>query len=418
MSLGATLASKGGLDIKDLGKLLKPGGHLELENVNAADMLWNFKLPGLMNSSIAVSPDGTIYAGCDDNRLYAVKDGKKLWEYDTGTWVRAQVSLGPDGTVFTGGGKTIHAVKDGKKLWDFSLEPRFQRGCDRDFSGSIEYIKAGPDGTVYMGDDYGTIYALKDGKKLWSKETDGSCDYACAPDPVPGTDGLVYSGSYRRTLYAFKDGEVAWEAKNMGSNLLAGKDGVIYSTGGYPDSLYAMKDGVEVWKFPIGGILLSPPIQGPDGTLYCAVNPPLDDRKGIATVFAIKDGAMQWRAKIKGHFESSPLLAQDGTVLVSSEKRIIAVKDGLPVWGFGDNDHYFRASPVQGEDGTFFAASHDGTIYALRDPYTEESLGQVIEEALSKREEAESLEIAEGWIMVGDVRMPIAGEKKKSTQES
>ncbi len=40
--------------------------------------------------------------GVVDYKVYALKDGKKLWDYKTGDWVISSPCLGPDGTVYVG----------------------------------------------------------------------------------------------------------------------------------------------------------------------------------------------------------------------------------------------------------------------------------------------------------------------------
>ena len=56
--------------------LIKPG-----------TVLWEFETGGYVTSSPAVGPDGTVYVGSSDNKLYALngKSGVKLWEFRSGS---------------------------------------------------------------------------------------------------------------------------------------------------------------------------------------------------------------------------------------------------------------------------------------------------------------------------------------------
>src|SRR6478672_5616067 len=49
------------------------------------DKKWDFEIGDAGPSSPAIAPDGTIYVGSNDHRLYALKpDGTKKWEFRTG----------------------------------------------------------------------------------------------------------------------------------------------------------------------------------------------------------------------------------------------------------------------------------------------------------------------------------------------
>ena len=61
-----------------------------------------------MESSPAIGPDGTVYVGSEDNKLYAIngKTGVKLWEFETGHYVHSYPAFGSDGTVYVGSDDT------------------------------------------------------------------------------------------------------------------------------------------------------------------------------------------------------------------------------------------------------------------------------------------------------------------------
>ena len=40
-------------------------------------VLWEFRTGGIVYSSPAISSDGTVYVGSDDNKLYAIKTNSK-----------------------------------------------------------------------------------------------------------------------------------------------------------------------------------------------------------------------------------------------------------------------------------------------------------------------------------------------------
>jgi glucose dehydrogenase len=91
--------------------------------------LWEFETGGAVPSSPAIGPDGTVYFGSRDKKLYALsgKSGVKLWEFKTGTGelvsgVHSSPAIGSDGTVYVGStGHKLYALsaKSGVKLWEF-----------------------------------------------------------------------------------------------------------------------------------------------------------------------------------------------------------------------------------------------------------------------------------------------------------
>ena len=81
--------------------------------VSTAARVWEFETGGTVSSSPCVSPDGTVYVGSNDQKVYALKDGKKLWEFETGSGMPSSPCLGPDGTVYVGSDdKKVYALRN------------------------------------------------------------------------------------------------------------------------------------------------------------------------------------------------------------------------------------------------------------------------------------------------------------------
>ena len=105
-------------------------------------------------SSPAIGPDGTVYVGSYDEKLYAIngKRGVKLWEFKTGHWVSSSPAIGSDGTVYVGShDKKLYAIngKSGDKLWEFVT------------GSAVSSLAIGSDGTVYVGSFDNKLYAIK-----------------------------------------------------------------------------------------------------------------------------------------------------------------------------------------------------------------------------------------------------------------
>jgi hypothetical protein len=66
---------------------------------------WKFAAGSGAPSSPSIGPDGTVYVGGGDGRLYAVNpDGTKRWSFAKGGSVDSSPAIGPDGTVNIGSG--------------------------------------------------------------------------------------------------------------------------------------------------------------------------------------------------------------------------------------------------------------------------------------------------------------------------
>ncbi len=133
---------------------------------------WAYQAGGNINSSAAVGPDGAIYFGAADSKLYALNpNGTLRWKYSALSTVQSP-AITVDGTaIFNANDHTVTAVDAaGKQRWQF-LAPNSLLG-----SPTI-----GPGGTIYFGCFDRQLYALT-----------GDGDLADSPWPM-------YRGDYRHT---------------------------------------------------------------------------------------------------------------------------------------------------------------------------------------------------------------------------
>jgi len=206
------------------------GGKLVAVNPNGT-IKWIYSTGDYIYSDPAISDDGTIYVGSDDNYLYAINpNGTLKWRYKTGSHIKAPVSIAEDGTIYAPsyddylyafnpegslewklkdvGGSTnpsidddgtiylsdydrFHAVyPNGTKKWTIDL------GGERHVDGSSCAISA--DGTIYFGTNIGDgaggeIIAIDtNGTEIWSKKI---ANWWVDSSPGIAEDGTVYIGS-------------------------------------------------------------------------------------------------------------------------------------------------------------------------------------------------------------------------------
>jgi outer membrane protein assembly factor BamB len=388
----------------------------ESANEIAADLTiqWKHDTGCGFGTEPVVAPDGTVFAGCYDGKLFAIKDNAVLWRFGgVGSGISAP-HIGKDGVLYAGGGSfhgKLLALKDGQKLWEYETGNTINPSpCQ------------GPDGTVYVGNNDGKIFAVKEGKLKWEKKLG---DYIASP-PVMSDDGTLHIIGSDGVLHAFKNKRQSWELKV--GNIVSTKpaiapDGTVY-VGSDDGSLYAIKKGKVKWKFPAGPSCSTPTL-GPDGTVYVG---------GFDRLIALKDGKKLWDYQAGGAITMSPpCLGPDGTLYVTNTfygeiKRdreqnsisqghfttITAVKDGKKMWDY-TADSFIYHGLAAGSDGTIYGTSEHGTLYAFygtpRDDIAEEL-----------RDPSKMVEHVDDFVIIGGVKLPImkhinVGDLMKSMQK-
>lgn len=325
---------------------------------------------GSITSSPAIGPDGTIYVGSDDGKVYAVQpNGTKKWEFETGGAVSSSPAVGYFGGVlriYVGSeDKKVYAIdSDGKEQW------KFETGGIISSSPAISNS-----GIIYVGSEDNKVYAIKvDGTAVggeWPFVTEGKV----TSSPAVGSDGIIYVGSDDHKLYAIKStGKQNWVFPNstaaISSSPAIGSDGTIY-VGSEDKNVYAIdpangtiKDG---WPFTTGGAVSSSPVVGTDGIIFVG--------SGDRNLYAIKsDGTQSWVfLDADEAIRSSPAIGSDGTIYVGSDDGILyAIKsDGTEKWEFvTPGGGTVSSSPTIGFGGDVYVGSEDGKLYAIESSST------------------------------------------------
>jgi outer membrane protein assembly factor BamB len=311
-------------------------------------------LPQPVDSSPAVAPDGTIYIGCVDERLYAFDPGSGdiKWSVATGGFVSSSPAIAADGTVYFGSSSgRLHAVtRDGVERWSSP----FATGGIIDSSPAIA-----ADGTIYVGSWDKNLYAVTPGGvERWRFPTGG----VISSSPAIGADGTIYVGSEDQRLYALSpDGARKWEYLTNGpiqSSPVLGADGTVYF--GADRHFYALHpaDAVETrekWKTDLGSTLASTAAVRGDGVIIFGA----DD--GKVRALEPDTGAVRWVFDTQPRYgdviESSPVVAPDGSIYVGSEDGMLykLSGNGSPLSEYSswpafrrDTTHSGRATTVTG----------------------------------------------------------------------
>ncbi len=96
-------------------------GYLYALKVDGGEVKWRYKTQGFIESSPAISGDGTVYVGAytvdvtgKKGWIYALgPDGTLVWSHDFhGESVMSSPAIGEDGTLYIATNKTLYAFKD------------------------------------------------------------------------------------------------------------------------------------------------------------------------------------------------------------------------------------------------------------------------------------------------------------------
>lgn len=213
------------------------------------ELKWKFKTGGQIKASPVVAYD-TVYAGSDDNRLYALdaKEWGQLWSFEADGKISNSPTIWNGTVYFNTADDKIYALdaKTGKLKWDFKVK------------SWMESPVVVTNGKVYAGAFKQHIYVLDayTGKQIGKKNLRIKIDdtlYICnlgkfrPRNPATKTDfwqkktldstslpvsanGVVYIGAYDKKIHAFnqKTKEEMWR----------------YETDGWIDSAAAISHGM------------------------------------------------------------------------------------------------------------------------------------------------------------------------------
>ena len=321
----------------------------------AGDLKWSVDLGSDIDSTPAVSEDGTIYVTTRSDGLVALSSaGAELWRFDDGYYIySASPVIGPDGAIYFG--------NDGSKL--YAINPDGTQKWVLDVAGDIISAPAlSSDGVLYVGDEASFFYAVDSatGQQLWSYRASG--DYSGSP--AIASDGTIYAASEDSLVYAFNpDGTVKWTYDSPSYFTAApaiGADGTVY-IGGYDDNFYAINpDGSLKWSYAAGNNFTASAAIAPDGTIYVGN----DD----FNVYAFDpSGAVKWVFATGYDVRATPAIDADGTVYVGSRDNMFYAinPDGTLKWSYANSSYDYDGSATIVSDGTLFVGNDSNDLLAF-----------------------------------------------------
>lgn len=241
---------------------------------------WSFATGSLIFSSPAVAQDGRIFFGGADGFVYALApDGSALWEIFVGGEVDASIAIGPNGDLYAATSEgSVVALDDetGDEIWAFQVPT--EAGAEaRDIIITSSCMLDGK-GSLFVGCNNFYLYVLDtaDGSLKWNYETGGAIEAS----PTLGIDGRVLISSRDGFLYAFDaSGDLSWRTEigpNFYTAAVVDEIGRIYVSSFIDSALSYLNllspDGTILQRVPFSAIIDSSVAISPDGKLYLGNN--------------------------------------------------------------------------------------------------------------------------------------------------
>ena len=334
--------------------------HVYALDAEAGGLNWRFETGGVIRSTPTVT-GGVVYVGSNDNHVYALdaETGVLLWSHDTGGWAQYSPTVS-GGRVYLGAvadeAHGIHALDavSGDTLWvaeiPYPLNP--------------EFAPTVADDKVYAPGEFGEFHALdaSTGEPAWSFTAGIRFQ-----SPPAVSEGVVHLTAVN-TAYALDEstGTLIW---SYGTERLPARDvpavvadGVHYFS---PDQyLYALDaaTGEVIWSYEADKLINSTPVAA-GGIAY------VSSESGRFYALDAATGGLLWSRETADWSLASPAVV-DGVLYAESSDghlRALNAATGEELWRFQKG--YFDGVPsytVAG--GVVYVGALDGGLYAFAAP--------------------------------------------------
>lgn len=329
--------------------------------VNAGEprLKWAFPTLDPIIASPSLDKDGNVYIGDEGGRLYCIgPDGQLLWDFEAKDAIYAAVTVDGDNLYCASVDSNVYCLdRKGSVRWALYL-------------GDELYCAPalGPDGALYIGSDAGTLFCVDKGGKLrWSYKTG---DEIAGPATV-GADGLVYITS--DSVYCLDaKGRRKWAfgtpaADYFFASAVPDPQGNVYCgcTDGY---LYCLqKNGRLRWRAPVpdGDEIRTEITFGKSGELWFGTD-------GYYVCRMTAGGTPEVVFEAGDIVIAPPAISDSGTLYILPDDGMLLAldKSGRLAWTYevasGSKEVYYTSAPAIAPDGTVYAASWDGGLFAFR----------------------------------------------------
>jgi outer membrane protein assembly factor BamB len=264
-------------------------------------------------------------------------------------------SADPGGVVETSDPGGVVGPQTGKIRWQRRLEGPVVPGPT-----------VGAHGIAYAASNGGVLHAIevKTGKDVWSFDGGGPygfADLSTSPALLPGGE-VLWPGPGNILFALSSAGKLLWRARLPAPQLspVVTKDGtvVVADMAGDVEELVPRPHAspTVAWKVALGDTSFGSPALGADGTVYTTTEKAL---------VAIREGKVQWSFPASSPSEVSPAVAPDGTIVFGTNDSEYGVSpQGDEVWRHPNGTRTY-SSPVVTADGRVYYGDNRGFVTTL-----------------------------------------------------
>ncbi len=314
------------------------------------DLFWKYKTGSYFHSSPAIY-DGLVYAGSDDNILYAldVNNGDVRWKYKTESAIGSTPTITDEMIYISSYDDRVYAYeKSGKLKWKCNVIAGF-------YSSPALY-----NGSLFLGTGANSVTAIDQelGNVKWEFATRGPV-YSSA---AISADQLVI-GCDDQYVYSLdtNSGSLLWKYYTGGRvrSSPALSDGKVF-IGSDDHKLYAldMDSGKNVWSFETHAEVVSSPAVTNDVVVFGSYD---------NNVYALNttSGEMLWQFATEDKVRSSPVIINDSVFIGSDDTHLycLDINEGDLKWKYRTDDRIMSSLAYSGEN--LYVLSEDGNLYAF-----------------------------------------------------
>ena len=266
---------------------------------------WRIGLGAPVTTTPAVAPDGSVYAGSDNGLLTAATGaGQVRWQYQAGGAIMSSPALGPDGLIYFGSGDANFYVLDqsGQKVSNY-------RALDAVHGA----VAVGPTGLVLAGSRDNRLYAFKDSARSLTESPADRLGGDLARDPATGKVYVIVDGQ-RRYIPDPVTQQILGLAGPLPINL-------------QPNELLRYPEGPALPAIREGTLL-----QESNGPIYVIKN---GQRVWVRSLAEFAAAGYAWESVVQADdrvVRSIPLVSTDGLLLKGAGERVYQVSGNLRHW--------------------------------------------------------------------------------------
>jgi outer membrane protein assembly factor BamB len=288
------------------------GGDIIALARDTGERRWTFKLGDRGYAAPLVTDDGTIWAGTDAKKIFALSPkGDVIHRIDVDGEADTSPAIANDGTILFAAGTQVLSIRRGGDLaWRFATR------------GKIFTAPAvTPEGLTIVGSQDDGVYGIGvNGQLAWRVDLGADVDGAAAI----ADDGAIYVGTDAAEVVRLDPaGKIVWRTATggfvRGGLAIARSGDVLAGTyGPVPRVVRISSDGELKGSFAIPGTgakefgIHGGPLEDDDGALYFGTQ---DD-----AAYAIEpNGSVRWRFATGADVDAPLTLLSDGSLVVPSE---------------------------------------------------------------------------------------------------